>query len=243
MALNSRVSIDGDLSTVGAIDTIKDGSLSSVATVTALEQVNDTVTIDTIKDGSLSSVATVTALEQINDTVTVDAVNDSLSVGTITDSIAVSALNDTVAIDSVTDSVTVDGLPAVSVDSVTDSVTVDGLPAVSVDSVTDSVTVDGLPNVTVDNRVDTNKAFAQGGSGDKDGSAYPYSVNPAETIGELAFPVVGAEIAATITTTGGATFTVPVASPTVMDSWAIDSVSIEDPNNNAARVAWWWAGE
>jgi len=90
--------------------------------------------------------------------------------------------------------------------------------------------------------VDTNH-YDAGDAGDEDGSSYPYTIDPAETIKEFAFAIVGAEIAAKITTTGGDTFTVPVASPTVVDRWDIDSVELQDPNGNAARIAWWWAGE
>lgn len=98
--------------------------------------------------------------------------------------------------------------------------------------------------VGVSNRgsLDTND-YAEGDGGDFDGSAYPYSVNPAETIKELGFPVVGAEIVATITTTSGTTFDVVLASPTVFDRWDIDEVELKDPGGNGGRVAYWWAGE
>jgi hypothetical protein len=90
--------------------------------------------------------------------------------------------------------------------------------------------------------LDTND-YSEGGSGDKSGGSYPYSVNPSETIKEFAFNIVGAEIEATITTVSGTTFTIPITSATVVDRWDIDSVELQDPNGNAARVAWWWAGE
>jgi hypothetical protein len=90
--------------------------------------------------------------------------------------------------------------------------------------------------------IDTND-YAEGDAGDEDGSSYPYSINPAETIKEFAFAIVGAEIEAVVTTTSGTSFTVPIASPTVVDRWDIDSVELQDPSGNAARIAWWWAGE
>jgi len=90
--------------------------------------------------------------------------------------------------------------------------------------------------------IDTNH-YRAGDAGDEDGSSYPYAISPAEIIKEFAFATVGAEIAAEITTTGGDVFTVPVATPTVVDRWDIDSVELQDPNGNAARIAWWWAGE
>jgi len=90
--------------------------------------------------------------------------------------------------------------------------------------------------------IDTND-YQAGDAGDEDGSSYPYAINPAETIKEFAFAIVNAEIAAKITTIGGDVFTVPIASPTVVDRWDIDSVELQDPKGKAARVAWWWAGE
>jgi len=90
--------------------------------------------------------------------------------------------------------------------------------------------------------IDTND-YPEGDSGDQNGSAYPYLINPAETIKEFAFAIVDAEISATITTTSGTSFSVPIASPTVVDRWDIDSVELTDPNASGARVAWWWAGE
>jgi len=87
-------------------------------------------------------------------------------------------------------------------------------------------------------------SYTAGNCRDEDGSAYPYSENPPETIRELGFQVVGGPVDVQITTTGGDVFTVPVeTSGTVLNRWAIDSIEITDPTGNAARVAWWWAGE
>jgi hypothetical protein len=88
--------------------------------------------------------------------------------------------------------------------------------------------------------IDTND-YPEGDSGD--GSTFPVIINPPETIKELAFAIVSAEVSATITTVSGTTFDIPVASPVVVDRWDIDEVEITDPNNNTPRVAWWWAGE
>jgi hypothetical protein len=90
--------------------------------------------------------------------------------------------------------------------------------------------------------IDTND-YQAGDAGDEDGSAYPYSINPAETIKEFVFVVVGAEIEATVTTTGGDTFSFPVPSTMGFDRWDIDSVELSDPNGSNARVAYWWVGE
>ena len=86
-------------------------------------------------------------------------------------------------------------------------------------------------------------SYPNGNSRDEDGSGYPYSENPTETIRELGFQIVSAPVDVTITTTGGDVFTIPVASETVLNRWAIESVEIADPTNAAARVSWWWAGE
>jgi len=83
-----------------------------------------------------------------------------------------------------------------------------------------------------------------GNAADEDGSAYPYSIDPAATIHEFAVPIAAENVAVEITTTGGDTFTVPVPSggEAVFDRWQIDSVTISDPGGAAGRVVWWWAG-
>lgn len=86
-------------------------------------------------------------------------------------------------------------------------------------------------------------SYPNGNSHDEDGSAYPYTESPAETIRELGFQVVSAPVDVTIETIAGDVFTVPVASETVLNRWAIESIEIADPTNAAARVSWWWAGE
>jgi hypothetical protein len=88
--------------------------------------------------------------------------------------------------------------------------------------------------------IDTND-YPEGDSGD--GSTYPVTINPAETIKELAFAIVETEVSATITTVSGTSFDIPIASPVVVDRWDIDTVEITDPNGTQPRVAWWWAGE
>jgi hypothetical protein len=90
--------------------------------------------------------------------------------------------------------------------------------------------------------IDTND-YGSGGGYDEDGSSYPYSLNPAETIKELGFQIVDAEILVTITTVEGDVVEIPVASPSTYDRWDIDSVEITDPNGNTPRIAYWWAGE
>jgi hypothetical protein len=93
---------------------------------------------------------------------------------------------------------------------------------------------------TVDAQTDT--TYDQGDVLDVDGSAYPYSFDPSETIEELIIHEAD-DIEAEITTAGGATFTIPVSSGDVFNRWAIDSVTFKDPNATSAALAASWAGE
>lgn len=84
----------------------------------------------------------------------------------------------------------------------------------------------------------------QAGDGfDYDGSAYPYTLNPAETIQELYLTEAG-DVTATITTIQGDTFNLPlVGSIGSFEGWEIDTVEFTDPNGTAARLAGGWAGD
>jgi hypothetical protein len=93
---------------------------------------------------------------------------------------------------------------------------------------------------TVDAQTDS--TYNQGDVVDVDGSAYPYALDPVETIEELIIHDAG-DIEAEITTAGGAVFTIPVSSGDVFNRWAIDSVEFQDPNNNSPALAVSWAGE
>jgi hypothetical protein len=78
---------------------------------------------------------------------------------------------------------------------------------------------------------------------DFDGSAYPYTINPAETIQEL-FVTQSAKIRAVITTTSGEVATIPLNGNTiVLDKIEIDSVVFQDPNGTAAPISGGWTGE
>jgi len=90
---------------------------------------------------------------------------------------------------------------------------------------------------------DVRMTYDRGDSLDVDGSAFPYSFAPTETIEELLIHSVGAEIDIEVTTEGGATFTFPVDGPAVFNRWRIDSVKFQDPNNNSPALAASWAGE
>ena len=93
---------------------------------------------------------------------------------------------------------------------------------------------------TVDAQTDT--TYNQGDVVDVDGSAYPYVLDPVETIEELIIHDAG-DIEAEITTSGGAVFTIPVSSNETYNRWAIDSVTFKDPNATSAALAASWAGE
>lgn len=85
--------------------------------------------------------------------------------------------------------------------------------------------------------------YDYGDAFDFDGSAYPYSINPAETIHELSITTSG-DIIARITTNGGDTFDLPLAGGTgTWDRWNIDSVEFRDPKGKTTRIAGGWAGE
>lgn len=85
--------------------------------------------------------------------------------------------------------------------------------------------------------------YEHGGAYSFDGSAYPYSVNPAETIQEL-WVTRSADVVARITTTGGDTFDLELAGrPIVSDKWEIDSVEFRDPNGTTDSISGGYAGE
>ncbi|RYJ12748.1 hypothetical protein ELS19_01360 [Halogeometricum borinquense] len=85
--------------------------------------------------------------------------------------------------------------------------------------------------------------YPNGDGFDYDGSAYPYTLNPAETIQELIITIAG-DVNMEITTTGGDTFSVPLAGGTgAFEKWEIDSVTFRDPAGTTARLGGGWAGE
>jgi len=96
--------------------------------------------------------------------------------------------------------------------------------------------------VSVSNRgsLDTND-YPEGDAAEI--SAYPHSINPPEVVKELGFTKVGSRIDVKITTTSGTSFTLLLESNFTFDRWDIDSVELQDPNNNTPTVAYFWAGE
>lgn len=85
--------------------------------------------------------------------------------------------------------------------------------------------------------------YEEGGAFDYNGTAYPYTVDPAETIEELVITTSG-DIVARITTTSGTTFDLPLAGGSgTFDKWSIDVVEFQDPNATGDRIAGGWAGE
>lgn len=82
----------------------------------------------------------------------------------------------------------------------------------------------------VESVVETN-AYVDGQAIDEDGSAYPYTVDPAWSIQEINLTDVG-DVVAEITTVGGSTFDVPLESRIgSYDHWVVDSITFKDPNN------------
>jgi hypothetical protein len=78
---------------------------------------------------------------------------------------------------------------------------------------------------------------------DFDGSAYPYSLNPARVIHELIVTQAG-DIQAEIITTGGDNIPLRLAGATgTFDRWNIDKVVFSDPRGTGAALSGGWAGE
>lgn len=97
-------------------------------------------------------------------------------------------------------------------------------------------------SVTTGGTVQTNNYSAAGGF-DYDGSAYPYTVNPSETIQFLHITQAG-DIVAHVTTVSGDTADIPLAGGSGVIDWLeIDSVEFRDPNGTTARIAGSWGGE
>jgi len=101
----------------------------------------------------------------------------------------------------------------------------------------------GQPVATTTNGTVQTDNYQAGDAFDFDGSAYPYVLNPAETIQELAI-TASDDIVAHITTIQGDVFDLPLAGTVgSWEGWEIDEVEFRDPNGTAARVAGGWAGE
>ena len=85
--------------------------------------------------------------------------------------------------------------------------------------------------------------YDYGDAFDVDGSAYPYLINPAETIQQLVITESG-DVDARITTNGGDTFDLRLRGGTgAFDRWNIDSIEFRDPRGTAAALSGGWAGE
>jgi hypothetical protein len=89
----------------------------------------------------------------------------------------------------------------------------------------------------------TQTTYPNGGVVNEDGSAYPYTLDPSETIEELIIQDVDPDVDVVITTTGGDTFTLPVSERGVFNRWQIETVEFKDPTGTAASVGAVWGGE
>jgi hypothetical protein len=90
--------------------------------------------------------------------------------------------------------------------------------------------------------IETNN-YVEGDGFSFDGTAYPYTVNPPESIQELVIVECG-DIVAEIETASGTTFDLElVGSAAVFNHWAINSVTFRDPLGTGAVISGGWAGE
>lgn len=97
-------------------------------------------------------------------------------------------------------------------------------------------------SVGLNGSIETND-YDYGDAFDHDGSAYPYEINPAETIQELIITEAG-DVVARITTVGGDTFDFRLrGSNGAFNRWNIDKVVLRDPQGTAAPISGGWAGE
>ncbi|WP_363467836.1 hypothetical protein [Halogeometricum borinquense] len=98
-----------------------------------------------------------------------------------------------------------------------------------------------MVETVVSNTVSTND-YPAGGVIDTNTDALPATVNPTTTIQELVV-VASNKHVATITTTGGDTFDVPLLGAGAFDSWEIESVEFSDPTGSGGRLVVTWAGD
>jgi hypothetical protein len=87
------------------------------------------------------------------------------------------------------------------------------------------------------------RRYPLGAGFDYDGSGYPYSISPSQTIEVLHITSAG-NIVAACTLESGATVSIPLAGGVGIIDWlSIDSIEFQDPNGTTARLAGAWAGE
>jgi hypothetical protein len=89
--------------------------------------------------------------------------------------------------------------------------------------------------------------YPYGGGFDFDGSAYPYTIDTANTQAatfQEIYLTDADDIDMTIKTALGDTFTIPIKGTIgSWDGFEIDTVTFEDPNGTAAALSGGWAGE
>lgn len=85
--------------------------------------------------------------------------------------------------------------------------------------------------------------YGNGQGFDKDGSAYPYTIDPTFDI-QVVHITQADNITMKVTTIQGYTFDVPLAGGTgVIDHISMDKVEFTDPNNTGARISGFVGGE
>lgn len=88
--------------------------------------------------------------------------------------------------------------------------------------------------------------YDHGDSFEFDGSAYPYTVEPADTdtIIQVAMLTISADVDMVVTTIEGDEFAVRLDGVVgSFSDWEIDALTFEDPRGTGATVAGAWAGE
>jgi hypothetical protein len=107
-----------------------------------------------------------------------------------------------------------------------------------------------VPNLRIEETTERNVTFSamvetdtyERGD-DFDSTTYPINVDPEETIHEIFLSIVNTEVDVEITTTEGDVVTLPVAGESVINSFTIDSFTIDNPNSAGERTAGGWAGD
>jgi len=94
--------------------------------------------------------------------------------------------------------------------------------------------------VTVSTSVQTD-TYDRGG--DFDGTNYPITIDPAETVQQVMLSVVNTEVDVEFTTTDGDVVTIPFDTRSTITSYSSEKVVIKNPSDATLRTAGGWAGE
>ena len=84
--------------------------------------------------------------------------------------------------------------------------------------------------------------YDHGDGFDFDGD-YPHTIDPDRILQVVAFSIVDGYVELEIETILGDTFTIPIDGKATLSDWEIESVTINDPEEENPRIAGAWAGE